>query len=60
MLATTPQRNVAQCFHEGDLSAAAALSYAVNVLQVEAIIVCGERSPFFLQYSNVLIEYDHD
>ncbi|ORY80256.1 carbonic anhydrase [Leucosporidium creatinivorum] len=34
-------RNVAQCFHEGDLSAAAALSYAVNVLQVEAIIVCG-------------------
>lgn len=35
------QRNVAQCFHDGDLSAAAALSYAVNVLEVEAIIVCG-------------------
>lgn len=35
------QRNVAQCFHEDDLSASAALTYAVNVLEVEAIIVCG-------------------
>lgn len=34
-------RNVAQCFHPGDLSALAALSYAVHVLKVEAIIVCG-------------------
>ncbi|GAA5827091.1 hypothetical protein JCM11251_001115 [Rhodosporidiobolus azoricus] len=34
-------RNIAQCFHPGDLSAAAALAYAVHVLKVEAIIVCG-------------------
>ncbi|GJN92016.1 hypothetical protein Rhopal_005044-T1 [Rhodotorula paludigena] len=34
-------RNIAQCFHKGDLSAAAALAYAVHVLKVDAIIVCG-------------------
>ncbi|KAM0793657.1 hypothetical protein ACM66B_001088 [Microbotryomycetes sp. NB124-2] len=34
-------RNIAQCFHDGDPSASAALTYAINVLKVEAIIVCG-------------------
>ncbi|GAA6018640.1 hypothetical protein JCM10207_008990 [Rhodosporidiobolus poonsookiae] len=34
-------RNIAQCFHKGDLSASAALAYAVHVLKVDAIIVCG-------------------
>ncbi|GAA5854956.1 hypothetical protein JCM8547_002322 [Rhodosporidiobolus lusitaniae] len=34
-------RNIAQCFHSDDLSARAALAYAVHVLKVEAIIVCG-------------------
>lgn len=34
-------RNVASCFHESDLSASAAMAYAVHVLKVEAIIVCG-------------------
>ncbi|GAA5958582.1 hypothetical protein JCM10213_006627, partial [Rhodosporidiobolus nylandii] len=33
-------RNIAQCFHPGDLSASAALAYAVHVLKVDAIIVC--------------------
>ena len=36
------QRNVAQCFHPDDMSALAALHFAVNELKVEAIIVCGE------------------
>jgi len=39
------QRNVASCFHESDLSASAALSYAVHVLKIEAIIVCGRSLP---------------
>lgn len=34
-------RNIAQCFHPHDASALAALTYAVNILKVEAIIVCG-------------------
>ncbi|KAL8293656.1 hypothetical protein RQP46_000357 [Phenoliferia psychrophenolica] len=34
-------RNIAQCFHPGDKSALAAITYAVTQLKVEAIIVCG-------------------
>ncbi|KAM0753054.1 carbonic anhydrase [Meredithblackwellia eburnea MCA 4105] len=34
-------RNIAQCFHPNDPSALAAITYAVQQLKVEAIIVCG-------------------
>ncbi|KAK4706194.1 carbonic anhydrase, partial [Phenoliferia sp. Uapishka_3] len=34
-------RNIAQCFHPGDNSALAAITYAITQLKVEAIIVCG-------------------
>ena len=36
------QRNVGNTFHPDDRSALAALYYAVHVLKVEAIVVCGQ------------------